>query len=69
MSHLDTSDHHDTDVFLFSDSQAALRSFVTYTTNSITISECRKSLTEIAPHLRINFIIADELVNSCTSCT
>jgi len=36
------------DIFIFSDSQAALRALDSYTTNSKTISECRKSLNEIA---------------------
>jgi len=39
MAHLDTSEHHDVDIFIFLD---------TYTTNSKTISECRKSLNEMA---------------------
>jgi len=56
MSHLNTSEHHDTDIFILSDSQAALRALDSYTTNSTTISECRKSLNEMATHLRINLI-------------
>jgi len=44
------------DIFIFSDSQAALRALDSYTTNSKTISECRKSLNEMATHLRINLI-------------
>jgi len=56
MSHLDTSVHHDTDIFIFSDSQADLRALDSYTTNSTTISECRKSLNELATDLRINLI-------------
>jgi len=34
MFHLDTSEHHDIDIFVFSDSQAALRALDSYTTNS-----------------------------------
>jgi len=56
MAHLDTSEHHEIDIFIFSDSQAALRALDSYTTNSKTISECRKSLSEMATHLRINLI-------------
>jgi len=56
MAHMDTSVHHDIDIFIFSDSQAALRALDSYTTNSKTISECRKSLNEMATHLRINLI-------------
>jgi len=33
MAHLDTSEHHDTDIFIFSDIQAALRALDSYTTN------------------------------------
>jgi len=54
MTHLGTSVHHDIDIFIFSDSQAALKALDSYTTNSKTISECRKSLHEVATHLRIN---------------
>jgi len=43
MTHPDTSVRHDIDIFIFSDSQAALRALDSYTTNSKTISECRKS--------------------------
>jgi len=53
---VDTSVHYDIDIFIFSDSQAALRALDSYTTNSKTISECRKSLNEMAYHLRINLI-------------
>jgi len=75
MSYLDSSDHHDTDIFTFSDSQAALKALDSYTANSTTISECRKSQNEMATHLRINLIcvpghhniegncIADELAS------
>jgi len=56
MAHLVTSEHHDIDIFIFSDSQAALRALDSYRTNSKTISECRKSLNEMATHLRINVI-------------
>jgi len=56
MSLLDTSEHHDTDTYIFSDSQADLRAFDSYTANSATIFECRKSLNEMATHLRINLI-------------
>jgi len=78
-SHLDTSEHHDKDIFIFSDSQAALRALDSYTTNSKTISECRKSLNEMATHLRTNLIwvsghqniegncIADELARQGTT--
>jgi len=52
MAHLDTSEHHDIDIFFFSDGQAALRVLDSYTTSS----ECRKSLNEMATHLRINLI-------------
>jgi len=55
-SHLDTSGHHDIDIFIISESQAALRALDSYTTNSKTISVCRKSLNELATHLRINLI-------------
>jgi len=79
MTHLDTSAHHDIDIFIFSDSQAPLRALDSYTTNSKTISECRKSLTEMTTHLRINLIwvpghrnikgncIADELARQGTT--
>jgi len=72
-AHLDTSEHHGIDIFIFSDSQAALRS------EPKTIYECRKSLDEMATHLRINLIrvpghrniegncIADELANQGTT--
>jgi len=53
-SHLDTSEHHDIDIFIFSDSKAALRALDSCTTYSKTISECRKSLSEMATRLRIN---------------
>jgi len=78
MAHLDTSEHH-IDIFIFSDSQAALRALDSYTTNSKTISECRKSLNEMATDLRINLIwvprhrkiegncIADELARQGTT--
>jgi len=33
MAHLDTSEHHDIDIFIFSDSQAALKALDSYTTN------------------------------------
>jgi len=56
LTHLDTSVHHDIDIFIFSDRQAAFRALDSYTTNSKTISECRKSLNEMATHLRINLI-------------
>jgi len=52
MTHLDTSEHHDIDVFIFLDSQAALLQ----NKKKKTISECRKSLNEMATHLRINLI-------------
>jgi len=80
MSHLDTSEHHDIDTFIFSDSQAALRALDSYTTNSKAISECRKSLNEMATHLRIKLIwvpghrniesncIADELARQGLVC-
>jgi len=69
MAHLDTSEHHDVDIFIFLD---------TYTTNSKTISECRKSLNEMATHQRISLIwvaghriegkcIADELARQGTT--
>jgi len=79
MTHLDTSAHHDIDIFIFSDSQAAVRALDSYTTNSKTISECRKYLNEMATHLRINLIwvpghrniegncIADELARQGTT--
>jgi len=79
MTHLDTSVHHDIDIFIFSDSQAALSPLNSYTTNSKTISECRKSFNEMATHLRINLIwvtghrniegncIADELARQETT--
>jgi len=75
MTNLDTSVHHYIDIFIFSDSQAALRALDSYTTNSKTISEYRKSLNEMVTHLRINLIwlpghrniesncIADELAH------
>jgi len=78
MTHLDTSEHHDTDIYIFSDSQAALGALDFYTTNSATISECRKSLNEMATRLRIYLIwvpgrrniegicIADELARQGT---
>jgi len=56
LTHLDTSVHHDINIFIFSDSQAALRALDSYTTNLKTISECRQSLNEMATHLRINLI-------------
>jgi len=56
MAHLDTSEHHDIDIFIISESQAALRALDSYTTNSKTISVCRQSLNELATHLRINLI-------------
>jgi len=56
MVHLDTSEHHDIDIFIFLDSQAALRALDYYTTNSKTISECLKSLNEMATHLRTKLI-------------
>jgi len=56
MAHLDTSEHHDIDIFIFSDSQAVLRALDSYTTNSKTICECRKPFNEMATHLRINLI-------------
>jgi len=34
IAHLDTPEHHDIDIFIFSDSQAALRALTSYTTNS-----------------------------------
>jgi len=58
MTHLDTSVHHDIDIFIFSDSQAALNPLNSYTTKSKTVSECRKSLNEMATHLRIHLIWA-----------
>jgi len=79
MTTLDTSEHHDTDIFIFSDSQAALRALDSYTTNSKTISECSKSFNEMATHLIINLIcvpghrnikgncIADELERQGTT--
>jgi len=74
MANLDMSVHHDIDIFIFSDSQATLRALDSYTTNSKTISECRKSLNDMATHLRINLIwvpggncIADELVRQATT--
>jgi len=79
MSHLDTSEHHDIDIFIFTDSQAALRALDSYTANSKTISECRKSLNEMATNLKINLIwvpghkniegncIADELSRQGTT--
>jgi len=79
MTHVDTSVHLDIDIFIFSDSQEALRALDSYTTNSKTISECRKSLNEMAAHLRINLIwvpghrniegncIADELASQGTT--
>jgi len=51
MSHLDTSEHHDIYILIFSDSQAALRALDSYTANSKTISECNKSIYEMATHL------------------
>jgi len=51
MTNLDPSTHHDIDIFIFSDSQAALRAIDSFTTNSKTISECRKPLNEVATHL------------------
>jgi len=56
MTHLGTPVHHDIDIFIFSESQAALRTLDSYTTNSKTISECRNSPNEMATHLRINLI-------------
>nr|XP_044248538.1 uncharacterized protein LOC123002436 [Drosophila takahashii] len=56
MSYLDTTNHCNTDIIIFSDSQAALRALDSYSTNSLTISECRKSLNEMATHLRISLI-------------
>jgi len=79
MTNLDTSVHHYIDIFIFSDSQAALRALDSYTTNSKTISEYRKSLNEMVTHLRINLIwlpghrniesncIADELARQVTT--
>ncbi|XP_044248759.1 uncharacterized protein [Drosophila takahashii] len=79
MSYLDTTKHCNTDIFIFSDSQAALRALDSYSTNSLTISECRKSLNEMATHLRISLIwvpghrniegncIADELARQGTT--
>jgi len=43
IAHLDISEHHDIDIFIFSDSQAALRALNSYTTNSKTISESLKT--------------------------
>jgi len=56
MDHLHTSEHHNIDIFIFSDSQAALRALDSYTTNPKTISEFQKSLNEMATHLRNNLI-------------
>ncbi|XP_070071110.1 uncharacterized protein [Drosophila takahashii] len=56
MSYVDTTKHCNTDIFIFSDSQAALMALDSYSTNSLTISECRKSLNEMATHLRISLI-------------
>jgi len=56
MTNLGTPVHHDIDIFIFSDSQAALRALDSYTTNSKTIFECRNSPNEMATHLRINLI-------------
>jgi len=56
MTHLDTSVHHDIYIFIFSDSQAALRALDSHTTNSNPISECYISVNEMATHLRINLI-------------
>jgi len=78
MTHLDTSVHHDIYIFIFSDSQAALRALDSCTTYSKTISEWRKSLNEMATHQRINLIwaghrniegncIADELARQGTT--
>jgi len=79
MTHLDPSTHHYIDIFIFSDSQAVLRALDSFTTNSKTISECRKSLNEMATHLRNNLIwvpghrniedncIADELARQGTT--
>jgi len=79
MTTLDTSVHYDIDIFILSESQAALRALDSYTTNSKIISECRKSLNEMATHLRINLIwvpghqniggncIADELARQGTT--
>jgi len=75
MYNLDTSDHQYTDIFIFSDSQSALRALDSYSTNSVTIADCRKSLNEMATHLRINLnhrnivgnCIADELARQGTT--
>jgi len=56
ISTLDTSEHHDTDIYIFTDSRAAVRALDSYTTNSAIISVCRKSVDEMATHLRINLI-------------
>jgi len=62
MAHLDTSEHRDIEICIFSDSQAALRALDSYTTNSKTFSECRKSLNAVATHLRINLIWVPDTV-------
>jgi len=79
MAILHTSEHHGIDIFIFPNSQAALRALDSYTTNLKTISEWRKSLNEMATHLRINLIwvpghrniegncIADELARQETT--
>ncbi|XP_070068177.1 uncharacterized protein [Drosophila takahashii] len=79
MSYLDTTKHCNTDIFIFSDSQAALRALDSYSTNSLTISECRQSLNEMATHFRISLFwvpghrniegncIADELARQGTT--
>jgi len=79
MSHLDTPEHHDTNIFIFLDSEAALRALDSCTTNSVTISEYRKSMNEMTSYLRSNLIwvpgyrwaaggdcIADELARQGT---
>ena len=66
-------------VFLFSDSQAALKALDSNTNNSFTIKECRKSLNEMAKHYNISLqwvpghhdivgnCIADELARNGTT--
>ena len=46
----------DSEVFIFTDSQAALKALRSFTDNCKTISECRKSLNEMAQQFRIHLI-------------
>ena len=56
MKFLQSKRPREQNIFLFSDSQAALRALDSSFTNSKTIAECRKFLNEMATHYRIHLI-------------